>query len=641
MSEGNWVIDGDILKVTLPEGILTPTSDLIFSIEFGNVTSINGIHIRKPSLVLDQLKFSKYPLMPEIWIIGGYDKQRTKCSYSCHIIVKSEHTDHEILTSSTDFIDHLIIDNTWFPIVRGSLEEVRKILDKGLIRKPGKISLKQFFFLLGKPSDLINVRLNPSSALKISGDVEDIEPFEDSVPGFQGTLYPYQIIGYNWLKSIAKEDLGCILADEMGLGKTIQIICLILSESSDLYGPVLIVCPATVLENWRRELKRFAPGLSTMVHQGGSRSGLYSDLLRYNVVITSYDIIIRDITLLRMIKWNLVVADEAQSLKNPDAMRTKKIKSLNRRISIAVTGTPVENALTDLWSLFDFVIPGFLGTQQDFEQRFQNIPRCASDLEPLVSPIILRRTVSEVAKDLPERIDMPQALELSLEAARDYETIRQSAYKEYGVSGGLVSLQKLRMFCTHPLVLAHGTSDPAIISPKYQRLTELLEEIFMNEEKVLIFTSFSEMIDIFLKDLPTRIPGIYIDYIDGRVDITKRQNIVDDFNLHDGPGVLLLNPRAAGTGLNLTGANHVIHYNPEWNPAIEDQASARAYRRGQKKPVTIHRLFYLGTVEEIICNRLDYKRELQDEAVVGTTGGDEDMLTISRALEITPFHGEI
>jgi len=603
MSEGNWVIDGNILKITLPEGILTPTSDLIFSIEFGNVTSINGIPIRKPSLAFDQLKFSKYPLMPEIWIIGGYDKQRTNCSYSCHIIVKSEHTDHEILTSGTDFIDHLIIDNTWFPIVRGSLEEIRKILDNGLIRKPGKISLKQFFFLLGKPSDLINVRLNPSSELKISGDVEKIEPFEDSVPGFQGALYPYQIIGYNWLKLIAKEDLGCILADEMGLGKTIQIICLILSESSDHYGPVLIVCPATVLENWRRELKRFAPGLSTIVHQ--------------------------------------VVSDEAQSLKNPDAMRTKKIKSLNRRISIAVTGTPVENTLTDLWSLFDFVIPGFLGTQQAFEQRFQNNPRCASDLEPLVSPIILRRTVSEVAKDLPERIDTPQALELSLESARDYETIRQSVYKGYGVSAGLVSLQKLRMFCTHPSLIAHGTSDPAIISPKYQRLTELLEEIFMNGDKVLIFTSFSEMIDLFLKDLPTRIPGIYIDYIDGRVDVTKRQNKVDDFNIHDGPGVILLNPRAAGTGLNLTGANHVIHYNPEWNPAIEDQASARAYRRGQKKPVTIHRLFYLGTVEEIICNRLDYKRELQDEAVVGTTGGDEELLTISRALEITPFYGEI
>jgi SNF2 family DNA or RNA helicase len=640
VSESTWVINDNILKIQLPEGLLTPTSDVIFNIEFGNISIFNGYPIIKPSIAMVQLEFSRYPLMPEIWIIGGYNKNRTKCSYSCHIIVKNDDVEHEILASGLDFIDHQIVNNTWFPIVRGSLDEIRKIFENGRIRKPGRISLKQFFFLLGKPSDLINVRLNPSSKLNFFDEEEDFEPFEDSVAGFQGKLYPYQIIGYNWLKSIAREDLGCILADEMGLGKTIQIICLILSESLNNHGPVLIFSPATVLENWKRELKRFAPGLSTLIHQGPGRTGMYSDLLRYNVVITSYDMVIRDITLFRMIKWNLIITDEAQALKNPDAIRTKRIKTLNRRVSIAVTGTPVENTLTDIWSLFDFVIPGFLGTRLAFEQRYQNIPRCASELEPIVSPIILRRTVNEVAGDLPERIDTPQALELLPESAREYETIRQSVNKEYGVSAGLVSLQKLRMYCTHPFLIKPGTSDPAILSPKYQRLTELLEEIFLNGEKVLIFTSFSDMIDIFSRDLIIRFPGIYLDFIDGRVEVKKRQSKVDDFNLHTGSGTLLLNPKAAGTGLNLTGANHVIHYNPEWNPATEDQASARAYRRGQTKPVTIHRLFYLGTVEEIICNRLDLKREIIGEAVVGTTGESDDIISISRALEITPFRGE-
>jgi SNF2 family DNA or RNA helicase len=196
------------------------------------------------------------------------------------------------------------------------------------------------------------------------------------------------------------------------------------------------------------------------------------------------------------------------------------------------------------------------------------------------------------------------------------------------------------MFCSHPFLINPRKENPAIVSPKYQRLIEILEEIITNGEKVLIFTSFSEMIALLVGDIPNHFPGIYIGQIDGQIPVEDRQKIVDDFNNFSGAAVLVLNPKAAGTGLNLTGANHVIHYNPEWNPAVEDQASARAYRRGQKRPVTIHRLIYLDTVEEIINERLDRKRDIFREAVVGTTGKTDEYQDIARALKITPFRGD-
>mgnify|MGYP001206757698 CR=1 FL=1 len=435
---------------------------------------------------------------------------------------------------------------------------------------------------------------------------------------------------------IASEGLGCILADEMGLGKTLQVISLAVSEIQAGRSRILIIAPATLLENWRREFLKFAPLTKTLVHRGAERTAFKSDLLSAQVIITSYDTIIRDIPLFKAIEWDVIALDEAQAIKNPDAKRTDFVKQLCRRCAVAITGTPVENRLTDLWSLMDFALPDYLGSRADFERRFENTPEHAEWLEPLVTPVMLRRRVADVAQDLPERIEVPQVVELDPVAVSQYDQLRREISEQYGVTASLVSLTKLRMYCTHPNLVLTPVTDPASVSSKYQRMLEILEEVFSCNEKVLIFSSYSEMIDLLLHDVQKRFSGVYSDWIDGRVEVPSRQPKVDRFSEAGGPGFLVLNPKAARTGLNITAANHVIHYNLEWNPAIEDQASARAYRRGQDKPVTIHRLFFADTVEEIINERVERKRELVRSAVVGTEGESDDYEDIMRALSVTP-----
>ena len=454
--------------------------------------------------------------------------------------------------------------------------------------------------------------------------------------GLVATLYPYQETGFDWLSRVSEEGIGCILGDEMGLGKTLQVIALLVREKHVRKTPSVVIAPATLLENWRRELARFAPGLTLCVHRGQGRTGFPKILRSFDVVITSYETATRDISIFEMIGWNVAVLDEAQAIKTPDAQRTVILKSLPRRMAIAVSGTPVENSLRDLWSLLDFAVPGMLGTLPEFEARYTDSVEDAAELEPLVSPLILRRRVSEVAKDLPERIDIPQPVELSEAGAQEYESIRAAIFAEYGAAAPLVALGKLRMFCTHPFLVNDGSGDPLPHSTKYARLVELLDEIFARGEKVLIFTSYTEMADIIGGDVSRRY-GVPATIIDGRTPVTDRQPTVDRFSQVMTAAALVLNPKAAGTGLNITAANHVIHYNLEWNPALEDQATARAFRRGQKRPVTVHRLFHPGTVEDIIVERTDRKRALAAGAVTGTEGKDENLADVLRALQLSPL----
>jgi SNF2 family DNA or RNA helicase len=424
----------------------------------------------------------------------------------------------------------------------------------------------------------------------------------------------------------------------MGLGKTIQVIALMLAEHSAGRSPALVIAPATLLENWRRELAQFAPSLSIVVHAGPGRAGIVSKLAEFDVVVTSYDIAVRDEPMLSAIRWNILALDEAQNIKNPDAQRTMAVKHFPRRVSLAVTGTPVENTLTDLWSLSDFALPGLLGKRTDFESHFDNTDLDASQLAPLVAPILLRRRVKEVAKDLPERIDIPQPIAMSRRMAEMYEEVRLAAIAEYGKAAALVTLQRLRMFCCHPGLAGYDLPDPEDQMPKYQRLTELLEEIFSREEKCLVFTSYTGMTDIFLLDLPVRFKDQYFNFIDGRVPVPGRQTIVDEFTVSPRGGALFLNPKAAGVGLNITAANHVIHYNPEWNPAVEDQASARAYRRKQQRPVTVHQLYFVDSVEEFMIGRLGLKRGLAEHAATGHKG-EATASEVMQALNISPLSG--
>jgi SNF2 family DNA or RNA helicase len=344
----------------------------------------------------------------------------------------------------------------------------------------------------------------------------------------------------------------------------------------------------------------------------------------------------RDISILEMVKWNVVVLDEAQAIKTPDAQRTVTLKTLPRRTAIAVTGTPVENRLRDLWSIMDFVMPGFLGTLDEFERCYEDNPDDACALEPLVTPLILRRLVADVAADLPQRIDIPQPVQLSHEAAKRYDELRVEIAEKYGARATLVALTNLRMFCTHPFLVDGNTGDPLRHSTKYMRLVEILDEIFTSGEKALIFTSYTGMADILDSDLARRF-GVPVGIIDGRVPVSDRQPTIDRFGESRSASALILNPKAAGTGLNITAANHVIHFNLEWNPAVEDQATARAYRRGQSRPVTVHRLYHPGTVEEVIDERAKRKRQVAAEAVVGSTGSADDLADIARVIRLSPL----
>jgi SNF2 family DNA or RNA helicase len=417
----------------------------------------------------------------------------------------------------------------------------------------------------------------------------------------------------------------------------VQVICLILEAVEKNHRPNLVVAPSTLLENWRRELARFAPNLKVLVHAGSRRTGHPKHLQSNDVVISSFETVVADVSLFRAVQWNLFILDEAQGIKNPAAKRSIQLKTIPRKLAVAVTGTPVENRLKDLWSITDFVVPSFLGTLSNFERNHPDTVDGATILEPIVSPIILRRRVAEVAKDLPERIDIPLPLELDADSADAYEQIRTDAFAQYGDAASLIALQKLRQFCTHPWLTDNfkNMRDAAECSPKFSRLLEILDEIISAGGKALIFTSYQESIDILVSEIASR-TGIPADFIDGRVPVSERQKKVDEFAALHSSAVLVLNPKAAGTGLNITAANHVIHYNLEWNPAVEDQASARAHRRGQKRPVTVHRLFYANTVEEVINDRMQHKRQLATVAVVGTDGRDQEMADFLRALRISP-----
>ena len=331
-----------------------------------------------------------------------------------------------------------------------------------------------------------------------------------------------------------------------------------------------------------------------------------------------------------------MVLDEAQAIKNPDAKRTRTIKSIKRQAAIAVTGTPVENRLTDLWSIADFLLPDRLGTLFDFQRAFPETRDGATALEPRVTPFILRRRVAEVATDLPPRIDIPQAIELDDKSVLAYERIRATA-DPAARGSALAVLQKLRLFCTHPWLAdeSRDVTDPKLCSNKLVRVNQILEEVFGWGEKVLLFSSFHEMSDLLARTINMTF-GVPVNQIDGRTPVPERQALVDRFSETQGAAALVLNPRAAGTGLNIVAANHVIHYNLEWNPAIEDQASARAFRRGQTRPVTVHRLFYSGTVEEFIDSRSTSKRDLARTSIVGSDGSDLDATDLIRALSVSP-----
>lgn len=455
-------------------------------------------------------------------------------------------------------------------------------------------------------------------------------------PGFLGTLRPYQTRGVAWLRFLEKWGLGACLADDMGLGKTPQLLGFMLQLKAEglLTQPSLIVCPTSVINNWEHEVKKFAPSLSVLIHHGDRRSqgaDFQKSVKNKHLVITSYALIYRDLKTLGATSWQGIVLDEAQNIKNSQAKQSQALRQLTADFRIALTGTPVENRLAELWSILEFLNPGFLGTQQFFQRRFATPIEKFGDreslqvLRSLVRPFILRRlkTDRHIIQDLPEKQEMDVFCGLSSEQAQLYQALVEQSLAEIEAAIGiqrrgliLTLLLKLKQLCNHPAQLLKEKSiATGERSGKLLRLEEMLEELVTEGDRALIFTQFAEWGKLLQPYLAQKL-GREVLFLYGSTPREQRQAMVDRFQDDpNGPPIFILSLKAGGTGLNLTRANHVFHVDRWWNPAVENQATDRAFRIGQKRNVQVHKFICTGTLEEKINEMLESKKQLAEQTV--------------------------
>ena len=531
-------------------------------------------------------------------------------------------------------IGYYIANNKCFPFDQESLDFSFEIFPEGQLGS--QISLNSALNFFSKRHSLSQIEFDNKEFNLHQLISSNIYTCSSSL--FLGKLYGYQEDGFSWLIYCCVNRLGGILADDMGLGKTIQIIALIaVIIEKHLLGQILIVVPGTLLENWRREFESFLPSIIPYIHHGNDRRGSPAFLRLHKVVITSYSMIINDQYLFNKIRWGLTILDEGSLIKNPESQRRISIGKLESDVKIVMTGTPIENSLLDLWSIVDYVRPGYLGSVTEFTNKYITRDVTADiesgkllELKGYVSYIMLRRKKEEVLESLPQKIDIHQALVMHDKEAREYENKKSSILSSnlLSQSGTLILklIMELRMFTTHPL-LVDGEIGQSTLSElksqsyKFCRLLELVHEIHIRKEKVLIFTEFLGMIDTLQRVLSLEF-NISVFTIDGRINILDRQRNIDLFFEKVGFSVMVINPRTGGMGLNITAANHVIHYTRQWNPALEQQASARAYRNGQKRSINIYYLYYIDTIEEVIDERLRIKLMLSDEVITVTEFDD-------------------
>jgi len=471
------------------------------------------------------------------------------------------------------------------------------------------------------------------------------EGFEELPPpaGFSGSLRPYQVRGYSWLGFLRRWGLGACLADDMGLGKTVQTLVHIQQHRQAAPdGPVLLVCPTSVISNWEHEAARFTPGLRVMTHHGSGRTrgrALSAAVAGQDVVLTSYSLLQRDVAALEQVGWSAIVLDEAQNIKNPESKQARAACAIKSSCRIALTGTPVENHVGDLWSLMEFLNPGMLGGRAEFKRRFlvpiqgSNNQEAAARLKSLTAPFILRRlkTDKSVIADLPDKLEMTVYCTLTREQASLYAAVVAETLPEVERADGiqrkglvLAALSRLKQVCNHPAQFLGDNSAVEGRSGKLTRLAEMLEEVIESGERALVFTQFAEMGELIRRHLESLF-GREVLFLYGAVPKTKRDQMVARFQQGDpqGPAVFVLSLKAGGTGLNLTAANHVFHYDRWWNPAVENQATDRAFRIGQRRNVQVRKFLCSGTLEEKIDALIEKKKALA-QAVVGA---GEDWLT--------------
>ena len=455
--------------------------------------------------------------------------------------------------------------------------------------------------------------------------------------GFSGTLREYQKRGFSWLTFLRKHGIGACLADDMGLGKTVQSICLMLYEREKRLTdkPTLIICPTSVVGNWEKEIEKFAPGLKAVIHHGNSRWSYETfsrEIHKNEVVITTYALIVRDKDLFQKEEWAGIILDEAQNIKNSSSKQTQYIKTLKSEYKVALTGTPVENRLSDLWSIMDFLNKGYLYNWSTFKSEFA-IPierdgnsEKSNKLKKIITPFVLRRikTDTNIIKDLPDKIETKEYAPLTKEQATLYQAVVKDCLNRIGSSQGIErkgliisSLTKFKQICNHPVQFLKDNGEIERRSGKLERLLEMLEVVIEEGDRSLVFTQFAEMGHILKAELEKKL-GVKTLFLHGGTNRKKREELISIFQEESNePMVFILSLKAGGVGLNLTKANHVFHFDRWWNPAVENQATDRAFRIGQLKNVHVHKFICIGTLEEKIDEMLERKQKLA-ESIVST-----------------------
>jgi len=481
--------------------------------------------------------------------------------------------------------------------------------------------------------------------LQLTGD-EALVPIPPP-PTFHGTLRPYQEHGLSWLVFLGSFRLGACLADDMGLGKTIQVLALLLhlKERDELKQPVLLICPTSVVGNWRKEAERFAPSLKVLVHHGLDRhegEDFQREANGHDLVVSTYSLVHRDLDQLDSVGWHALVLDEAQNIKNPDAKQTRALKRLKSPRRIALTGTPVENRLQELWSIMEFLNPGYLGSEASFRRNYA-LPieryrdnKATEELRRLVEPFILRRVKTDptVIRDLPSKNEMKVYCTLTREQGTLYQAVVQESLLKIEASEGigrkgevLAALTRLKQICNHPAhFLSDGSSLP-LRSGKLSRLTEMLEEVLAEDDRALVFTQYAEMGKLIVRHLRETL-AVDIAFLHGGVPSAERERMITEFQeAADAPPIFVLSLKAGGFGLNLTQARHVFHYDRWWNPAVEDQATDRAFRIGQTRSVAVYKFICAGTIEERVDELAERKKELAEAVIQSGEGWLTELTT--------------
>ena len=513
----------------------------------------------------------------------------------------------------------------WIEVDRGILKEALRALEKGAgknvnalsfalgIGHVGQLELEEVRthgWLRGLVNELRNGSKGMVAAAVVGGDLR-------APRGFVGELRDYQQRGVAWLRFLTEHGFGALLADDMGLGKTIQVIAWILSSGRDGEGAVatdqrvLIVAPLTLLSNWKHEFAKFAPGLKVYVHQGDGRhlaSGFKRTVAEADVTLTSYNLLVRDYAEFAEVGWNALVLDEAQAVKNPDTQVARAVRALTPAKRIALSGTPVENSVADIWSIEEFLNPGFLGDRQSFAKRFVKPisldPNSAAGkrLHFALEPFILRRLKSDsrIAAELGEKREVREYCELSAAQRRDYEmALADFRAREHAAGDVFALLTQLKLICDG--------------AGKLERLVELLESIFASGESALVFTQYAKVGAWLVRELEGRF-GKRFPFLHGALSAAQREKEIARFNRR-GANAFVLSLKAGGFGLNLTKATHVIHFDRWWNPAVENQATDRAHRIGQAKTVFVHLFISAGTLEEHVDELLERKSRMAGSVI--------------------------